>query len=233
MKKNKRNKIAGLCVLLCLSAAYASQPKFVVTGEQMEIIQNGKKLVFRGNAKVKRGENTLTADEIIQVKENNFVTATGDVKFNAVNANKDLLKGSSEKADYYLTTGKGTLYGKGSELEYFASSGPAAGAGAPMKLIADKIDFDQEEKSIFAQTNVRIITSSATAVSTTAKFDDLKKILVLEGTAPRPRLNYKTAGEDGIFSSDKITMFVDEKKVVMEGNVSGTMAQRAGKKDRK
>ncbi len=86
----KRSLISLALTAVCAAALFGvSEPKTIITGDKMQIKKNGEQVIFTGNALIKRGAETLAADQIIQNKKDNTVDASGDVDFNAVTADTE------------------------------------------------------------------------------------------------------------------------------------------------
>lgn len=168
------------CAVLC--SANASEPKTVITGDEMEIIRGGQAVIFTGNSKVVRGDSVLNADRLVQDKKQGRVDASGNINFKTFTEDRQMVTGSSDKASY---------------------------------------DMNTEE--INATGSVVILTSSACAYSPSALFLQRDRKIFLTGDNPQPRVVYREAERDSEYSADRITVFMDTKKVFLEGSVHGKM----------
>ena len=212
-----------LCVIsvsLCFSGLFAQtnkKTKTVITGDSMEMIDAGKKVIFSGDAKVVHGKDTLKADEIIQDKTENTVNARGNVCFETVVNEDELLTGTAAKVLYNINTESGQLKENRPKLTYKIKT-----STKPVTLTADNINFDHISGQADASGNVEIISSSATAYSQRAQFYYKEKKMVLNGSiTEQPKVNYTAQGRNDRFSADLITMFLDKKKMILEGNAKG------------
>lgn len=190
--------------------------KTVVTGESMEMIDAGKRVIFSGNARVVHGQDVLNADEIVQDKVSDVVNAKGNVNFQTVSDDNELIKGTADRAVYNLTTKSGQLSEKRPKLYYVIKN-----STSPVTVQADIIDINQGANRADAAGNVVIISSSASAYSGRALFVYSDKKLFLTGTTDQPKIFYFAQGRKDRFFADKITMFVDKKRIILEGNVKG------------
>jgi lipopolysaccharide assembly outer membrane protein LptD (OstA) len=200
-----------LCSPVFLAAV---EPRTIITGEEMEILKGGQTVLFSGGARVTRGENVLTADRLRQDKKTNRVEAEGRVNFKSYTQERELVLGRSERALYLPADEKGELWEGRPEIQYYAKT-----STAPLQLEADRIRFDQKTEEIQASGTVTIVSSSATAHAPEAVFRQRDKTVVLNGTAPQPRVRY--LGEKGVstYQADRITVYIDRKRTFLEGNV--------------
>jgi lipopolysaccharide export system protein LptA len=196
----------------------AKEPKTIITGDQMEILQGGQKLIFTGNSRVSRGESVLNADQMIQDKKNNRIEAAGKVNFRSYTQEREAVFGRSEKAIYSPESGQGELWGGRPKIIYNVKN-----STGPIELEADRINFDQKKEDIFASGNVEIVSSSVSAYSPSAQFNQNEKQVVLTGQKPQPLIVYRGEDRKGKYRADRITMVMDSHTVVLEGNVSGVI----------
>jgi lipopolysaccharide export system protein LptA len=204
-----------------LNAAKSAVVKTVITGDQMEIIKSGQTVIFTGNSKVVRGDSVLTADKITQDKVNNRVDAEGKVNFKTITRDKEPVSGKAGKITYRPEDGLGEFSSGRPEIWYYVKD-----TTSPVHLLADTITFDQKKEEIYANGTVEILTSSACAYAPSAVFMQKDKKVLLTGQKQQPRLVYLGEGNPGNYQADKITMFVNQKKVLLEGNVHGIVKVR-------
>jgi lipopolysaccharide export system protein LptA len=207
---------ALMALILSFAGLGAREPKTVITGDQMEILQNGKKVVFSGNSRVRRGESTLNADQLVQDKANNRIEAAGRIGFRGYTRDRELVVGRSEKAIYNPDSGQGELWEGRPQIVYHVKN-----STGPVEVEADRIRFDQAREEIAANGNVDIVSSSATAHAPAALFRQQEKRVILTGQKPQPLLVYRGEDQKGTYRADRITMLIDSHTVVLEGNVSG------------
>jgi lipopolysaccharide export system protein LptA len=213
----KRSLISIAVTAACAAALFAApQPKTIITGDKMQIKKSGEQVVFTGNALVKRGADTLAADQIIQNKKDNTVDAIGNVDFNSVTTDTEPVHFLAGRAHYRLQTKSGRLW----ENRPLATWMPAAST-APVTMQADTITFDQSKGEMTGEGAVNIISSSGTISSPLADFYQHDKKLVLTSGAFQPEVTYIQPASAGRYRADRIVMLMDEKKAFFTGNVSG------------
>jgi lipopolysaccharide export system protein LptA len=205
-----------LCVAAVSLCFAQANKKTVITGDSMEMIDAGKKVVFSGGAKVVHGKDILKADEIIQDKTENTVNAKGNINFQTLVNEDELMTGTAAKMLYNITTESGQLKENRPKLIYKVKT-----STQPVTLTADNIDFDHIKGYSNASGNVEIISSSASAYSQRAQFYYKEKKVVLNGGKEQPRVNYTAQGRNDRFYGDVITMFLDKKIMILEGNARG------------
>ncbi len=210
--------IAALIIVLECAAAgvAAAEEKTIITGDQMEIIRNGEKVVFSGNSKVSQGKNVLKARRIVQEKKRDRVEAEGNVTFYTVTQDSEPLNGRAEKAFFNTATGEGELWEGRPSVMYQARA-----STGPVHLNADRIRISRARQEIQAEGGVEIITSSATALAPRAVFLQNDKKAVLSGQAAQPEIRYKDPEQRGNYFADTITLFMNDRHVIMDGNVNG------------
>lgn len=220
--KNRKYLNIVLFMLLLQSLSFAKEPKTIITGDQMEIIHSGEKVIFTGNSKVVRGNSVLNADQLVQDKKNNQVDALGKVKFTTFTKDKELVKGQAEKAKYNTETGQGELFEGRPEIKYYVKS-----STSPLHVQADIISFDEKTEEIRARGNVVIISSSTSAYCSFAVFTQKNNTVVLTGAGAgektQPYVIYFRNGEKSQYKADIITAYIQTNKVKLEGNVHGIL----------
>jgi len=217
--------IVSLVLGLLFSRLGAKEPKTVVTGDQMEILQSGDKIIFTGNSRVSRGESVLNADQLIQDKKNNRIEAAGKVNFRSYTQERETVFGRSDKAIYSPESGQGELWGGRPKIIYNVKN-----STGPVEVEADRINFDQKKEDIFASGNVEIVSSSMSAYAPSAQFRQNEKQVVLTGQKPQPLIVYRGEDQQGKYRADRITMIMDSHTVVLEGNVTGVIELDTNKK---
>lgn len=217
-----------ICVRRCAAVAaaiacgavlsHSSEPTTVITGEEMEIRQSGKKVIFSGNSKVVRGDSVLTADTLIQDKKADQVEASGNVRFKTLTRDGEPISGNADKAVYNLGGENGRLSGNRPTIVYEAKT-----STGPLKVAADIISFDQKAEEVTAEGRVEIHTSSGNAYAPRALLRQKDKKIVLSGAPPQPIVVYVREGETSAYAADTITYEMDRKRVMLEGSVHGIL----------
>jgi lipopolysaccharide export system protein LptA len=209
---------ALVLALLCAVSLPAKAPKVVITGDEMEILNGGDMVVFSGKSKVVRGESTLNAERLVQDKKNQRVEASGSIYFRSFTTQKELVEAYAEKALYLLDTEQGELTEGRPKVLYHVKT-----SSVPVVLYADMISFDQRKEEVHAKGAVEIISSSACVYSPSAVLLEKEKKIILEGKTPQPKIVYLHDNDWSEYSADKITYFVDQKRVLLQNDVRGKM----------
>jgi len=219
--KNLSFACAALAFLITAGKGAASgqpdEPKTHITGGTMDIIKGGQQIVFSNGAKVTKGENELNASKIIQDKQSNTIEAFNNIDFKTYTTDKELILGYGEKARYDLDMNKGELTEGRPHLLYFLKN-----STAPVSITADLIRFDKRSEMILARGGVDIISSSGTAHSPSADFEQQHKQLILSGV-PQSSVVYlkPEKSERSDFFADNITLNFDKHMIYFSGNVKG------------
>jgi|GEM_PF-4454994 len=206
-------------VVLCLTPAFcATKLKTFIKGQKMEIISSGKKIKFDGGASVRRGSSTLVADQLIQDKESNLLSAYGNVEIKTTTEIGEKLNARSQSAKYNMTTESGELLGNRSEVVYSSSDSLTNAT-----LFANSINLNKSSGSIAAFGDVEVITSSGLVKANSALFSQKEKQIVFSGV-PRPLVIF----DDGLANraeilSDTATVKLEKKRIIFNGNVDGTV----------
>jgi lipopolysaccharide export system protein LptA len=191
----------------------------------MEIIQGGSLVVFSGKAMVTRGDSELRAERLVQNKRTKLIEASGAVDFKTLTQDREPLAGKAEKAKYDVEQGQGELWGGRPNVVYSVKA-----STTPLNLTADRIQFDERIGEIRASGAVEVISSSASAYSPYALFEHKEQRLILNGP-PQPSVLYRNQENPGTFTADRITLLVDQRKIILEGAAHGTVFTRTeGKK---
>jgi lipopolysaccharide export system protein LptA len=222
--------IAGTFVLMLAAAGSswaaglfdAKGVKTVITGDQMEIMKGGDTVVFSGSSKVKRGDSILNADRLSQDRKTNRVEAFGNINFQTYTQDRELVVGSSMRALYHPEKGTGELWEGRPKIIYHVKS-----STAPLQLVADRISFDEKNEQIHAVGKAEIVSSSANACAPDVLFRQKEKMVILTGADPQAELEYlQDDGERAKYHADRITVYTEKKRIIMEGGIKGKMTVR-------
>ena len=206
-------------VVFCLTPVFcATKSKTFINGQRMEIISGGKQVKFDGGAFVRRDSSTLVADQLIQDKESNLLSAYGNVEIKTITEIGEKLHTRSQSAKYNMTTQNGELSGKRSEVVYTSSDSLTNAT-----LFANSIMLNKSSESIAASGDVEVITSSGLAKADKAFFSQKKKQIVFSGV-PRPLVVFDSGLDNRAeILSDTATVKMGKKQIIFNGNVSGTV----------
>lgn len=209
-------------ILACCAASAAAgprEPDTVITGDQMEIIKGGETVVFSGDARVTRGSDRLSADRLVQNKKGNYIEAFGSVDFKTVTQDNEPVSGRAERGQYHPDQGWGELTEGRPTVVY-----QSVQSTGPVRLTADRIRFDRKADRINAAGQVEIVTSSATALAPSAVFLQKDRKVVMTGGVPQARIIYTETDRTGDYQADRITVYLDRRRVLMEGRVAGVVS---------
>ncbi|MCX5781964.1 MAG: hypothetical protein NT145_04585, partial [Elusimicrobia bacterium] len=82
-------------------------------------------------------------------------------------------------------------------------------------------EFNTKTEEIYAKGKVSVISSSVTSYSPETVFKQKERIIIMTGKNPQPQVIYKQEENKGDYKADKITFFLDKRKIFFENNVSG------------
>ena len=190
--------------------------KTEITGKQMIIKNSGEKTIFKGNAKIVRGANTITADNMIYYKKTDNIDANGNIKFIVKNDDGSIVNAMSQKAVYNIKNYSGKLWDGNPVIEY-----NIANSTDTVFLYADMIELNKNFESAKAKDNVKIISSSGTITSDNAFLNRNDNSLIMIKDKNKPAVDVKQDDKEAHFKADEISLFYDTKIVQMKNNVEG------------
>lgn len=204
-------------LLLAVSVSFAQeQEKAELTGDRMEIKNSGEKTIFKGNAKIVRGSNTITSDTMFYYKNNSRIDAVGDVKFMVKNEDGGVISASSQEATYNTKDYSGKLWGGKPVIEYNVKN-----STDKIYLYADELYLNKDFQSAKAENNVTIVSSSGTITSDNAFLDKKNNILFMHKDKNKPCIDAYQNDKKANFKADEISLFYNDKTVKMNKNVEG------------
>lgn len=218
------NKIFFLILLFFLSIfsfsfnsfAAEKKEKTEITGDKMEIKNKGKVSVFKGNAKVVRGNYNITANEMKYYKDKNEIDAKGKVNFFVKNDDGSIIKAKSSKAKYNTKNMSGKMWSGKPKVEYFVK-----GSTDSIVLYMDKLFLRENFASAKAVGHVKIISSSGTITSDNALLKKNENSLFMTKEKNKPNVNVWQKGKKANFKADEISLLYNDKTVKMNKNVEG------------
>lgn len=190
--------------------------KTEITGKQMVIKNAGEKTIFKGNAKIVRGSNTITADNMVYYKKTNNIDANGNIKFAIKNDDGSIVNAMSQKAVYNIKNYSGKLWDGSPVIKY-----NVANSTDTIFLYADTIELNKNFESAKAQDNVKIISSSGIITSDNAVLNRQYNSLIMTKDKNKPAVDVKQDDKEAHFKADEISLFYDTKTVQMKNNVEG------------
>lgn len=204
-------------IVPCLCAQNVVE-KAVITGDSMEVRNNGAIMISRGNSKAVSGKNTIKANELRYNKASSLVNASGNVRLYSFTDDNEPVEASGKFAEYNLSKDSGKLWGQGSGIKYFMKE-----SSAPLTLNAEEIYLDKNLEKLSAYKEVEVITSSGSIYSDNAVFDKKNESIEMEKDEKRPVADVFYDGRKGLYEADKMIFYNadDKKKIVMKGSVTG------------
>lgn len=173
-----------------------------IQSDEMSFAREGGLTVFKGNVHVNHQPTTMTADEVAATSGNRKATAEGSVKVVDSGMAATLTCGQLEYKDQmrYIT----------------AHDSPKLGTvdsdGFPVTMESRQMEFFSEQHMAVANQNVKITHLEGTAKAGRATYLKDEGRLVMEDE-PRMDSSY------GTLTGRRITAFLDENRIVAEGNV--------------
>ncbi len=215
--------ISVLSFIIIFSVSVFAQSlsgKTEITGDEMEILKTGEKIVSKGNSKAVNGKNTIKADKMTYVKKDNIVFAEGKVKLFSKTDEDEPLEAYGNFAKYDANTEKGKLWGSNAKIKYYMKS-----SSSPLVLKAQEVYIDRHLETLSAYKDVEVITSSGSIFSDNAVYDKKTESVTMKKDIKRPLADVNYDGRNGIYEADTMIFCNSEKnkKIIMNGEVKGTV----------
>lgn len=201
-----------LIILLPNRIVWAEE-RVQITADQMEIIKKGEINLFRGNVNLSSEKATITAQQMKHFIPEQKVEAEGDVKFFYTGDSGEETKIQGQeiiynyKDEYGLIPSTATLF-------YSQKKKPEN----DINLTASQIQLFGKDNQICATGDVKVAFGQYQGQSN--RLDYFQSINQIELTL-NPQIYYQGEDNSAWYSGDKITILLDEEKVIIEGNVKG------------
>lgn len=201
-----------------VSAVFAERPKQPVniTGERMEVLRRGEITRFLGNVKLVRKKDVITSDIMEHYEKKNYIVGKGNVHLIAYPEESIKLEAFSDRLTYSVDSKKSTLTGN-PELIRIDEENPED----RIKMEGEVIKLLGNEKRIHVQGDARVEHGEITATGKFLDYDYEIKKIVLSGDSPRIYQDDEQVKAN--YSAEIITIFIDEQRVIMEGNVKASI----------
>lgn len=201
-----------------VSAVFAERPKQPVniTGERMEVLRRGEITRFLGNVKLVRKKDVITSDIMEHYEKKNYIVGKGNVHLIAYPEESIKLEAFSDRLTYNVDSKKSTLTGN-PELIRIDEENPED----RIKMEGEVIKLLGNEKRIHVQGDARVEHGEITATGKFLDYDYEIKKIVLSGDSPRIYQDDEQVKAN--YSAEIITIFIDEQRVIMEGNVKASI----------
>ena len=201
-----------------VSAVFAERPKQPVniTGERMEVLGRGEITRFLGNVKLVREKDVITSDIMEHYEKKNYIVGKGNVHFIAYPEESIKLEAFSDRLTYNVDNEKSILTGN-PELIRIDEENPED----RIKMEGEVIKLLGNEKKVHVQGDARVEHGKMTATGNLLDYDYEIKKIVLSGNSPRIYQDDEQVKAN--YSAEAITIFIDEQRVIMEGNVKASI----------
>lgn len=201
-----------------VSAVFAERPKQPVniTGERMEVLGRGEITRFLGNVKLVREKDVITSDIMEHYEKKNYVVGKGNVHFTAYPEESIKLEAFSDRLTYNVDSRESILTGN-PELIRIDEENPED----RVEMEGEVIKLLGNEKKVHVQGDARVEHGKMTATGKLLDYDYEIKKIVLSGDSPRIYQDDEQVKAN--YSAEAITIFIDEQRVIMEGNVKASI----------
>lgn len=182
----------------------------------MEVLGRGEINRFLGNVRLVRGKDVITSDIMEHYEKKNYVIGKGNVHLTAYPEESIRLEAFSDRLTYNVDSKNSILTGS-PELIQIDEENPED----RVKMEGEVIKLLGNEKRIHVQGDARIEHGEITATGKIIDYDYEIKKIVLSGDSPRIYQDSEQVKAN--YSAEIITIFIDEQRVIMEGNVKASI----------
>lgn len=207
-----------LCIFIVIFFADIISGKTIVSGDIMEVRDDGDIVISKGNSKAVNNVNIITADQMTYNKKSSALSAYGNVKMVSETYDGEFIESYGESAQHNLNDENGTFCGYSAVVKYFMKS-----SKSPLILNARKISVDRKREVLSAYNCVEVITLSGTIYSDNVVFDKKTLGVTFKKDDKRPVADILYDGRKGIYEADEMIFYNsdDNKKIIMSGSVTG------------
>jgi len=221
--QNSMGNSMGKSILLLLpfifvSSVVAETPKETVniTGQRMEVLEKGEITRFLGNVKLFKGKDIITSDIMEHYEKKGRVIGKGNVHVTTHPEESITLEAFSDQLTYDINRKKSILTGS-PQLIRIDEENPEE----RIRIEGAIIELFEKEKRVHVNGDARVENGEMTAIGKFLDYDYETKKIVLCGEFPHI---YQDSEEvKGDYSAEVITIFTDEQRVIMEGNVRASI----------
>lgn len=182
----------------------------------MEVLGRGEINRFLGNVRLVRGKDVITSDIMEHYEKKNYVIGKGNVHLTAYPEESIRLEAFSDRLTYNVDSKNSILTGS-PELIQIDEENPED----RVKMEGEVIKLLGNEKRIHVEGDARVEHGEITATGKILDYDYEIKKLVLSGDSPRIYQDNEQVKAN--YSAEIITIFIDEQRVIMEGNVKASI----------
>ncbi|NIO18529.1 hypothetical protein GTN42_03675 [bacterium] len=204
--------------LIFVSAVFADKPEQPVdiSGDRMEVLERGEITRFLGNVKLVRKKDVVTSDIMEHYEKKNYVVGKGNVHLIAYPEEDVKLEAFSDRLTYNIDNRKSILTGN-PELSRIDEENPED----RIKMAGEVIKLSSNEKRVHVQGDARVEHGRMTATGQLLDYDyEIRKIVLSGGS---PRIYQDDEQVKANYSAETVTIFIDEQRVIMEGNVKASI----------
>jgi len=163
---------------------------------------------------MEKGKVFATADRVMEYREKKRLTASGRIHCADDSSEDTQTEVFADRAEYCGEGDFGVL--KGNPRIYRVDKNDGENR---LEVKGDVVSVFSKEKKVVIENNAEVNRRDMKATSRRLDYDSgEKKIVMTEGP---PRIYVKTEGGNAEYSAEKIILFVDEQRVIMENNVNG------------
>ena len=182
----------------------------------MEVLRKAEITRFLGNVRLVRGRDVITSDIMEHYEKKNYIIGKGNVHLTAYPEESIKLEAFSDRLTYNVDGKKSILTGS-PELIRIDEENPED----RVKMEGDVIELFGKEKRVHVEGDARVEHGEITATGKLLDYDYETKKIVLSGNSPH--IYQDDEQVKGDYSAEVITIFVDEERVIMEGNVKASI----------
>jgi lipopolysaccharide export system protein LptA len=199
-----------------LESAPPVKPEATITSDEMEVVNNGARTIFRGHVVLKEVPYELHADRMERTRATGVVQAWGHIVGTWVKpeGEKGMAEGDRARYDPADET---TEWWDHARLTRWQTASDTA----PVVVTADRFVAEQKEDRLLAHRNVQVTQGGEFwSQSDEGKFDHQQQTMTLWGKHP-VRMHWQDARGTADFKSDQAVIFVVTKRTRLLDQVQG------------
>jgi len=197
-----------------VSTVFAEKPKQTmnITGERMEVLKRGEITRFLGNVRLVRGKDVIVSDLMEHYEKKDYVVGKGNVHLSTYPEESIRLEAFSDRLTYNVQNRNTILTGNPELVRIDEGDSQET-----IKIRGEIIELFGREKKMHVKTGARVEYGEMTALGEILDYDYETRKIVMSGGSPHIYQEDEQVTAD--YSAEVITIFVDEQRVIMEGNV--------------
>ena len=206
-----KKSVIVMLILLSVSAVSAGEQKegYIITSDRMEATRNGRVVVFIGNVKFIKDEVTLVSDRIESHEDKDLLLASGSVHGVDRSKEEEVVEVFCERAEYDKSLSTGVLTGDPRVIKINLKDETKS-----VRISGDRIEVFKVEERGTVEGNVVVLQEDIRAESDLLDYQsEMQEIVLTNGF---PVIYQNNDDLDAEYSAEKITMLVDDKKIIFE-----------------